>query len=123
MKKLLLLALIGSFTVFAQVRPPKPADKNILKLAWDYAQGETPAVKFRVYYGTTAGSYIANVDTAGLEQTAQLDLPAGTYYLTATAVDADGLESLPAPEITATIKKSPASPNNLTTTRITILVD
>lgn len=123
-KKLLLLALIP-LVIYGQVafRPPKPGDKDILKLGWTYEQGETPAVKFRIYYGTKSGEYLNKVETDGLENTINLELAAGEYYFTATAIAADGLESFQCPEIKHTIAARPNVVNGLTSTRITIFVD
>jgi len=122
--KLIGLAVLIAISAFAAVRPPKPSDKDIIRLAWDYEQGETPAVKFKIYYGKSSGNYSSVVETTGLDQTAQVEVTeGGTYYFTATAVNAAGLESLPATEISHTIVPRPASPANLTGTRITILVD
>lgn len=124
MKKALVLALLSSFTLVAQVRPPKPTDKDAVRLAWDYEQGTTPAVKFRVYYGKSPGNYSAFVDTVGLEKTLSVDVPdSGVYYFAATAIASGGLESLPSGEVSHTIVPRPASPVNLNGTRITIFVD
>ena len=118
------LAALVAISAFAAVRPPQPSDKDIISLAWDYEQGDTPAVNFKIYYGKSPGNYSAVVATAGLEQTAQVEITeGGTYYFTATAVGSNGLESLPSTEISHTIVPRPLSPSNLTGTRITILVD
>lgn len=124
MKKLLILALLSSFTLTAQVRPPKPTDKDAVRLAWDYEQGVTPAIKFRVYYGNTPGNYVAFVETTGLEKTVSVNVPEpGVYYFTATAIGLGGVESLPSGEVSHTIIPRPSPPANLSGTRITIFVD
>ena len=50
---------------------------------------------YRIYYGTSAGSYPNQLDlTDATAQAATItDLPAGTYYLVMTTYDVSGLES------------------------------
>lgn len=125
MKKLSLIGLIAlaSVIAFSQVRPPKAADKDVVKLAWDYEDSSQIAV-FRIYVGTREGTYDRHIDIPADSRTAQIDLTAGSiHYFTATAVDANGVESLPSNAVSVNVTPRPASPSNLTGTRITILVD
>lgn len=119
----ILLAVVA-LSALAAVRPPKPNDKDFIALNWDYTQGTTAAEKFRVYHGRTPGTWDGFVDTAGLEQKADIEVTSpGDWYFTATALSADGLESLPSNTLRVVIAERPQSPGNLTGRRITVFVD
>jgi hypothetical protein len=67
--------------------------KNV-PLAWDPPDINPEIVTgYKIYYGLSPRTYTVNVN-AGLVRTyTVMNLPAGTYYFTATAYDANGNES------------------------------
>ena len=73
-----------------------------VKLQWD-ANSEPGVAGYKLYYGTTSGTY-THVFDAGHSTTANVpDVVAGlTYYFAVTAYDADGYESVPSSEVSAT---------------------
>jgi hypothetical protein len=64
-----------------------------LTLSWD-ASTSTNVVNYKIYYGTTSGSYTQAVSAGQVTQTTITGLTSGTtYFLAATATDDAGLES------------------------------
>ena len=123
--KLPTLVLLASLLSLGAVqRPPSPADKEVVRLGWNYAQGSDGIAKFKVYSGPSPGTYDTVTETEGFALSLVVPVPTtGTYYFVATAVDTNGLESLPSNEVSAVITSRPVAPNNLTASRITILID
>jgi hypothetical protein len=106
------------------VRPPKVGDKDFARLQWNYEQGETQAIKFRVYYGKATGTYEGFVETTDYSTQADVELTStGDWYFVATAVADNGLESEPSNEVRYTVVPRPNAPNTTRVTRFTLFVD
>lgn len=60
--------------------------------------------RFRVYYGTSSGDYSDTIDINDntAVQMALANIPSGTFFITITAVDTDGLESTFSSEVIVT---------------------
>jgi hypothetical protein len=84
MKRLLtILILLSATLVHAQK----------VRLAWD-ASPSPDVVGYRIHFGTNAGNY-SFVTNVGLVRTQTVVLPhTGRWFFAATAVDANGMESL-----------------------------
>ena len=81
-----------------------------ISLAWDYTQGSTPAVKFRLY---RQGSAYGEVSLATQVFT-DSGVSAGqiyTYFV--VAIDATGQESGPSNTVTFQVPQKPTAPDNL----------
>lgn len=121
---LLAFLLLAASTFAAGPRPPGPGDRDFARLQWNYAQGGTPAVTFRVYYGRQPGQYEGFVDTIDDTRQADVELSApGDWYFVATALAENGLESLPSNEVVYTVVPRPNPPNDTKVTRFTLFVD
>jgi len=72
--------------------------------AWDHARTDCG---FRLYAGATPGSQTLKREVPGDWRQARLGLPAGRWYVTATAVDPDGLESDPSDEVVVDVVDGP----------------
>src|SRR5271166_567081 len=82
-------------------------------LAWNPPSGTTGIAGYRVYYGTSSGSY-TQIINVGNTTTATLSglTPGQRYYLVVTDYNTVGLESLPSNEISLTISAT-GSPTNV----------
>lgn len=76
----------------------------------------TDLTDIKVYWGTTQGGpYGLGEDSMGVDCQHTLDLPAGTYYFVATALNSVGLESEYSNEVTRTVlPPEPSQPTDLT---------
>lgn len=89
------------------------ARANNLSLAWNSSPSASSA-GYRVYYGTTSGSYSYQIDAGNSSSGTISNLTAGTtYYIAATAYDAFGNESSLSGEISYTVPATGA-PTTLT---------
>ena len=127
-KTLIALAFFSvSIASFAAVRPPKPSDRDVIRLTWTFPDSELASVSsFRIYQGTASNVYDTYIDIPVVNgKVAQIDVTGvvGARFFVATAVGTNGLESLPSVELRLDINGRPTSPSALTGTRITILVD
>jgi len=77
---------------------------GVVTLAWDPSSGTNVIANYRVYYGTTSGSYTNSV-SAGTSLTVSVsNLVQGVrYYFAATAEDSYGLESDFSTEVSALV--------------------
>ena len=91
--------------------PLPAADAAQVTLAWD-ANPEPDIAGYKLYYGTSSGTYGQPQD-AGNSTTATIsDLAEGTtYYLAVTAYDSSGLESSFSEEVVHTIASQNQQPN------------
>jgi hypothetical protein len=125
-KKLIAFVLISLATLGA-VRPPSAADQDAIRLTWSDDNNPAGSIaKYKVYVGDTSGLYQSVIEVPGDgPKLAEFDVTgvSGPRFFAATAVDANGLESLPSPELRLDIKARPSAPSNLNGTRITIYVD
>lgn len=123
----LIVLLLVSFAAFGAVRPPSPSDRDAIRLTWSYPDSEMPNIaKFRVYSGAASGVYDTFVDVpADVAKVAQFDVTGfvGVKFFVATAVDENGIESLPSTELVIVVSPRPGAPADFSGTRITILVD
>ena len=86
---------------FGAVAPPSGNGK--VTLAWDPSPTAS-VVGYRIYYGTGSGNYAASVSFGKVTTGIVSNLLSGiTYYFTATAYTASGLESDPSNEINYTV--------------------
>jgi len=86
---ILCLEIIGCFLI-AAVADAWAAD---VTLSWD-PNVEPELAGYRIYYGTTSGSYSVQIDVYNATKYKVTGLMAGkTYYFTATAYDTSGCES------------------------------
>ena len=93
------------------------ATTNTATLQWS-ANQESDLAGYRVYQGTTTGSYGPAVDVGNTTLYTAQNLQAGlTYYFALTAYDLSGNESLPSPEVS---KQIPASPTDTTPPSVTL---
>ena len=91
----LLLYISPAATSLAVDSLPGPT----LTLSWS-ASTSTNVANYKIYYGTTSGSYTQVVSAGPLTQTTITGLtPGTTYFLAATASDDAGVESLYSNEI------------------------
>lgn len=68
-------------------------------LAWD-ASADPGVMGYRIYFGVSSGNYTDSIDAGNLTTSAVSGLSSGArYYFVVTAVDAQGIESLPSNEI------------------------
>jgi len=78
----------------------------------------TDLAGYRLYWGTSSGAYTdgsVSIDSPGVTIYVVDNLPAGTYYFVATAVNSAGIESDYSNEATKTVlPPQPAPPLNLT---------
>lgn len=74
-------------------------------LAWEHADPASLA-GFRVYYGASAGNYTGHVDVS-TNLTADINLPAGEYFVVVVAVSPQGIESEYSNEINFTVPSVP----------------
>ena len=78
-------------------------------LAWD-ANSEPDLAGYKIYYGTASGNYSHSVDVGNITQYTLAGLSEGvTYYLAATAYDADDNESAYSVELVHTTAVSKPS--------------
>ncbi len=88
-----------------------PAPTNSATLSW-VANSESDLAGYKVYQGTTSGSYGPSVDIGNTAIYTAQNLQAGlTYYFATTAYDSSGNESLPSLEVS---KQIPASSTDTT---------
>lgn len=82
--------------------PPPPAG-GTATLQWT-AAADPRVVGYRVYWGTSSGSYQQSAQAGNVTSYFISNLPAGrTYYFAATAVDGNGAESAYSAEASKTI--------------------
>lgn len=73
-------------------------------LTWDAVTGPVPAAGYRIYYGTTPGTYFQAVNVGNVTTTPVMGLSRGTtYYFAATAYDALNNDSAFSNEVCKTI--------------------
>ena len=83
-----LLALVSVLVLF-----PVIASGAAVGLAWD-ANTEPDLAGYKIYYGTASGNYSHSIDVGNVTEYTLTGLDEGvTYYLAATAYDADNNES------------------------------
>jgi len=70
-----------------------PAFAGDAILSWEPPATGPTVAGYTVYYGTTAGSYGADIDVGNQTTYSVSGLNAGTYYFAVTAYDAFGIES------------------------------
>jgi hypothetical protein len=86
-----------------------PAATGSIALAWDaattYSDGSpiTDLAGYKLYYGTTAGSYTSSVDVGNVTTYTLTQLPAGTYYVVVTVRNTSGSESPHSNQVSKTI--------------------
>lgn len=106
-----LSATLAPFTITVAAAAPPPPTTGSAELSWTppttRADGSalTNLAGYRVYYGTTRGSYTKRLDLPSPGVTSMLveGLVAGTYYFVTTAYDANGVESGYSAEASKTI--------------------
>jgi len=74
---------------------------GVARLSWDPALAG--AAGFKVYYGTSSGSYSTSINVGLVPGYSVSGLAPGTYYFAVTAYDASGNESLYSNEARKTI--------------------
>lgn len=146
MKKILMVLMM---VVFLAVLTPvsTPAASSDVTLAWDASIDAPYLASYRVYYYPTSGnpaslttalyavSYTLaggnpvpilqtdpkaiTIDKSNLQITLN-GLPDGKYYFAVTAIDTRGLESVPTPEISASLKTIIYPPTNTRVVTVTI---
>jgi hypothetical protein len=88
-----------------------------VKLAWDHSV--TPTVTgYKIYYGNATGTYGTPITIGYVTTYTITGLSPGTYFFAATAIDAQGNESVYSNEVSCVINAKPASPKVLTITVI-----
>src|SRR5262249_13541112 len=81
-----------------------------LQLAWD-PNSEPNIAGYKVYYGTSSGTYTQDIDVGNKTTTIVGGLTNGTtYYLVVTAYDTNGLESDPSNEVSYTVPTPTPTP-------------
>ncbi len=87
----------GGVAALSWIAPSEREDNTALSLS--------EIAGFRIYYGTESGSYQDNFDVndGSATQAQLLGVPAGTYYVVVTTIDADGRESLFSEEVVVTL--------------------
>ena len=90
---------IPSLTLVSWVSPSEREDNSPISLA--------EIAGYRIYYGSSQGDYPNQIDINDAYDndvdTADLNLPAGTYYAVVTTIDTDGRESAFSEEVTLNI--------------------
>ena len=84
---------------------PPPSSGSTLPaatLTWTASTSST-VTGYRIYYGTTSGTYTNHIDVGNITQYAIQTLPAGTYYFAVTAYDASGGESADSNEVSKAV--------------------
>jgi len=66
--------------------------KGVIKLSWNPPQPETGIVGYKVYYGTSSGTYTSSINVGMTPSYTLSGLAPGTYYFTVTAIYAPGNE-------------------------------
>ena len=108
MKKLLLFtALLAAFgvahasnrTAIIQWVPPTAYDDE------SPLDATTEILGYKVYYGTTSGSYTTTVDVGANETETSIEGLSGTYYFVVTSISTEFEESEYSNEITARFSK------------------
>ena len=105
----LLLVNLAATSLAADLLPT-----SSVTLGWDTSTGTNVSV-YKIYYGTTSGSYTQAVSVGLVAQATITGLKSGTtYYFTATAYDYTGLESdysnetsfsMPAPKLLLSLRR------------------
>jgi len=72
-------------------------------LAWD-PNPEPDVTGYVLQYGTKPGIYTTQVDVGKRTQYSLLSIPEGTYYITVSAYNGDGIISSPSAEVTAVVR-------------------
>ncbi len=99
-----LLALVALVSCRAPgvLSPTDGSDGKSVTLEWD-ANNEPDLAGYKIYYGTSSGSYEYCLDVGRQTSCTLTGLePGQTYYITVTAYNSQGNESEYAPEITYT---------------------
>jgi len=68
------------------------ASKGVIKLSWNPPQPETGIVGYKVYYGTSSGTYTSSINVGMTPSYTVSGLAPGTYYFAVTAIYAPGNE-------------------------------
>ncbi len=104
--RILWLALLLSIIAFAHA---VTAFAGTTSLVWDPPTTNTDGTPltdlagYKIYYGTTSGSYTNNIDVGNVTTSVVNNLTDGrTYYFTATAYDSSGIESSFSNEVSKT---------------------
>jgi hypothetical protein len=100
----------ASLAAFSIQVNPAPVQTGSMSLSWvaptSRADGTAMSLsdidRYRIFYGTSAGSYPNSIDvTDGSATSATItSLPAGTYYVVMSTVDVNGLESTKSTPVT-----------------------
>jgi hypothetical protein len=97
------------FLLFVSIHEVSAAS---LKLAWDPSP-DTSVTGYRLYYGTSSGSYTNVVDAGNRTDYTVTGLDAGTtFYFAATAYTGTGDESTFSNETTYSLPGSPSTPSS-----------
>jgi hypothetical protein len=88
-----------------------PATSNAVTLNWAPPTENTDGTPltnlagYDIHYGTASGNYTqsVSVSNSGIATYVVDNLTPGTYYFSVSAVNADGTESPPSPEVSATV--------------------
>jgi fibronectin type 3 domain-containing protein len=83
----------------------KPTPQHSVDLSWD-PSGDADIAGYNVYRGTEAGGQFTKINSAldlGTTYTDGTVQGGQTYYYYATAVDANGLESVPSNQVKAKV--------------------
>jgi len=117
MRRLVVFLVCGMLVVLAYAWP-SPAQAASVVMQWDYTQNTAaPAVGFFIYKQTDCAGTFAKVQTSPLPVTPltfkDTAVALGTTYCWyATAVDANGVESVPSNTLKVFLSQ-PAQPQNL----------
>jgi len=79
------------------------ASTGVAKLSWNPPQPETGVVGYKVYYGTSPGTYTNSINVGMAPSYTVSGLAPGTYYFAVTAIYAPGNESIYSNEASQTI--------------------
>ncbi|HZF01296.1 MAG TPA: fibronectin type III domain-containing protein, partial [Methylomirabilota bacterium] len=97
MRVILSLLIVAGSLFFAA--GTQAVTSSSVTLAWDPSPSQNVA-GYKIYYGTSSGSYITAVPVANLTNVTIRGLNGGTtYYFAATSYDSTGAESDFSPEI------------------------
>jgi hypothetical protein len=71
----------------------------------------TDLAGYKIYYGTTSGTYTKNLDVGNVNTFSMTGLQTGTYYFVATAYNTAKLESGYSNEVSKNITNKPSAPS------------
>jgi len=117
MKKRFFIVIVTALLIMAGAMcwtaPSAQAGTSDVTIAWDHSVDLPYIDGYRIYYGTESGKYGAPIFVGKVSQYTVSGLADGTYYFVLTAIDPRGLESVPTPEVSCTLKTLFLPPTNV----------